>query len=101
MSARAGGWPRRCARVLTRLARSRDAASAVEMAILFPAFLLLLLGICEFGRALWTQASLQYAVGAAARCASISSSQCSDVPSYAATQAYGLYVGTLAGADRG
>ncbi len=92
MSARVGGLPRRCARALTRLARSRDAASAVEMAILFPAFLLLLLGICEFGRALWTQASLQYAVGAAARCASISSSQCSNVPAYAATQAYGLSI---------
>src|SRR5260370_32024574 len=62
------------------------------MTILFRDFLLLLLGIGELGGAWWTQGSWKYAVGAAALCASISSSQCSDVPAYAATQAYGLSI---------
>jgi Flp pilus assembly protein TadG len=74
------------------LARDRSAATAVEVALLFPVFLLLLLGISEFGRALWTQTALQFAVGAAARCAAVNPSQCSDVRAYAATQAYGLSI---------
>jgi Flp pilus assembly protein TadG len=69
------------------------------MAFLLPVFLLFLLGICEFGRALWTQTALQFAVEAAARCAAVSPSLCTapggtsiDVPGYAASQAYGLSI---------
>jgi Flp pilus assembly protein TadG len=77
---------------LLATARDRGGATAIETAILFPVFLMLLLGISEFGRALWTQTALQYAVGQAARCASVTPSSCSDVPSYAATQAWGLAI---------
>jgi len=82
-----------------RLWRARDGATAVEMAFLLPVFLLFLLGIEEFGRALWTQSTLQFAVEAAARCAAVSPSLCTasggssmDVPGYAARQAFGLSI---------
>lgn len=92
MDARSGRSPRRRSRLLPLIARHRGGATAVETAILFPAFLMLLLGIGEFGRALWTQTALQYAVGAASRCAAVTPGSCSDVPAYAATQAWGLSV---------
>jgi Flp pilus assembly protein TadG len=75
-----------------RLWRSRGGATAIEMAFLLPVFLGFLLGIEEFGRALWTQTALQYAVEAASRCAAVSPGNCTDVPSYAATQAFGLSI---------
>ena len=69
------------------------------MAFLLPVFILFLLGICEFGRALWTQTALQFAVEAAARCAAVSPSLCTasggstmDVPGYAATKAFGMSI---------
>src|SRR4249920_1713174 len=77
--------------------RAHGGATAVEMAYLLPVFMLFLLGICEFGRALWTQTALQFAVEAAARCAAVSPSLCTatggssmDVPGYAASQAFGM-----------
>ena len=81
-----------CGRLLRATLRECGGATAIETAILFPVFLMLLLGIGEFGRALWTQTALQYAVGAAARCAAVTPSSCSNVPSYAATQAWGLSI---------
>ena len=92
MTGRTRRSSRRRARPWFAIARDRGAATAVETAILFPAFLMLLLGIAEFGRALWTQTALQYAVGTAARCAAVTPSSCSNVPSYAATQAWGLSI---------
>jgi Flp pilus assembly protein TadG len=89
---RSGRSPRLEARSLLAIARDRGAATAIETALLLPVFLMLLLGISEFGRVLWTQTALQYAVGAAARCAAVTPSSCSDVPAYAATQAYGLSI---------
>jgi Flp pilus assembly protein TadG len=89
--------------VLRRLWRARGGATAVEMAFLLPVFMLFLLGICEFGRALWTQTALQFAVEAAARCAAVSPSLCTaaggttmDVPGYAATQAFGMTIPSTA-----
>jgi Flp pilus assembly protein TadG len=79
-------------RMPDRLWRSRGGATAIEMAFLLPVFLGFLLGIEEFGRALWTQTALQYAVEAAARCAAVAPGNCTDVPSYAATQALGLSI---------
>ena len=58
------------------------------MAFVLPAFLALLLGVEEFGRALWTQSALQYAVEAAARSAAVDVSNCTpDVATYASNQA--------------
>jgi len=74
------------------LARARGAASAVEAGFLLLPLFMFIYGICEFGRALWTQSALQYAVEAAARCAAVNPSSCANVPSYAATQAYGLTI---------
>ena len=79
-------------RLPDRLWRSRGGATAIEMAFLLPVFLGFLLGIEEFGRALWTQTALQYAVEAAARCAAVSPSLCVDVPAYAAGQAFGMSI---------
>ncbi len=94
-----GTGRRRAAAWLARLWRARDGATAIEMAFLLPVFMLFLLGICEFGRALWTQTALQFAVEAAARCAAISPSLCTaagggamDIPGYAASQAFGLSI---------
>ena len=85
--------------LLCRLWRARAGATAVEMAFLLPVFMLFLLGICEFGRALWTQTALQFAVEAAARCAAVSPSLCTaaggttpDIPGYAASQAFGMSI---------
>jgi Flp pilus assembly protein TadG len=75
-----------------RLWRSRDGATAIEMAFLLPVFLLFLLGIEEFGRAMWTQTALQFAVEAASRCAAVSPSTCPNVPAYAAGQAFGMSI---------
>lgn len=79
-------------RLLDCLWRSRDGATAIEMAFLLPVFLMFLLGIVEFGRAMWTQTALQFAVERAARCAAVSPSACTDVPAYAASQVYGLSI---------
>lgn len=82
-------------RKIFRFARARDGNTVIEFAIIAPAFLLLLLGTMEFARLLWTQSTLQQAVEAAARCASVNTSTCdnqSDTQTYAANQTYGLTV---------
>lgn len=69
--------------------RSDDGTSAIEMAIVFPVFLLMVLGIFEFGRALWTQSLLDYAVQTAARCGAVDSIDCkstTDTINYAVQQ---------------
>jgi Flp pilus assembly protein TadG len=83
-------------RLLDRLWRSRSGATAIEMGFLLPIFLGLLLGIEEFGRALWTQTALQYATEAAARCAAVSPTDCPDVPAYASSQAFGMSIPSAA-----
>lgn len=80
---------------LAALLRGSDAAAAVEAALLLPVFLTFIFGICEFGRALWTQSALQYAVEAAARCAAVNTTTCgstSQIQSYAANAVNGLTI---------
>ena len=75
--------------------RERQGNTAVEFAIVLPVFLLLVLGIIEFGRLLWTQSTLQHAVEAAARCATVNTSLCgtaSQVQSFAAGEVFGQSV---------
>ncbi|MBF0325439.1 TadE/TadG family type IV pilus assembly protein [Magnetospirillum moscoviense] len=50
-----------------RLAFDQSGAAAIEFALVLPALLMMMLGVVEFGRALWTQGTLQYAVEEAAR----------------------------------
>ena len=74
------------------ICRERGAA-AVEFAIVLPVLLLCVLGLVEFGRAIWTQATLDYAVQAAARCAAVDPLTCGSLAQtqqYATTKAPGL-----------
>jgi Flp pilus assembly protein TadG len=64
---------RRTAAQLLRLRQARSGATAVEFAFVAPLLLLLLLGLAEIGRVMWTQSALQFAVQEAARCAAIQS----------------------------
>ena len=65
----------------------RAGSVAVEMAVVLPLVLLVVVGLMEVGRLLWTQATLDYAVEAAARCAVVNSVTCG---STAQTQAYAV-----------
>lgn len=70
-------------------------AAALEYAILLPVFLMLLLGGIDVSRALWMQVSLDRAVQAAARCASVTPTTCGStaaIQAYAASQAWGVTV---------
>lgn len=67
--------------------------TAVEFALIAPAFILVLFGIIEIGLLLWTQIGLQHGAEMAARCASVNKTLCgnaNDISSYAAQQAFGL-----------
>jgi Flp pilus assembly protein TadG len=87
---------------LVGLAKACDGATAVETAIVLPAFLLLLFAIIEGGLLFWTQSSLQFAVEAAARCEALNLNptvvnpticgSTSAVQSYAASQTFGITV---------
>jgi uncharacterized membrane protein len=84
---------------MTTLQRSLRASdrgtTAIETALVFPVFILMVLGVLEFGRALWTQSALQYAVQMAARCGAVNITTCaspSEVVSYAVTQSEPLDV---------
>ncbi len=63
-------------RVSARLARDRRGSAAVEFSLVAPALLLLVLGMLESGRALWTQNALNYAVEQAARCYAVGAPGC-------------------------
>ena len=79
-----------------RQSRGRGAA-AIEFAIVLPILLLCVLGLIEFGRAIWTQATLNYAVQAAARCAAVDKLTCgtaAQTQQYATTKAPGLALST-------
>jgi Flp pilus assembly pilin Flp len=71
----------------------RRGAAAVEFGLVILPVPLLILGIIEGGRMLWTQNALQYAVEQAARCAVINSTICdstAQIQNYAASMASGL-----------
>ena len=76
--------------LVPRILSERSGATAVEFAIIMPSLLLLLLGIMDFGRALWVQNALHFSVQQAARCASIDANNCgtpSQTTGFAARQA--------------
>jgi len=82
-----------------RILGDRRGESASEFAMVLPFLLLLLVGIVEFGRAIWTQSTLNSAVAAAARCASVNVNLCgapAATQSYAASQATGLNLDSTA-----
>lgn len=74
--------------MIVRFKRCTSAAAALEAAATLPIMFLILYGMEETGRMLWTRNALQYAVEGAARCAVVSrASTCSStaqIQSYAA-----------------
>lgn len=80
-------------RRVAALLADRGGATAVEFALIAPALLLLLFGVAEFGRLLWTQSALHFAVEEAARCAAVDTTNCAStaaVQSFAVGRAAGL-----------
>jgi Flp pilus assembly protein TadG len=80
---------------LDRFARDQRGASALEFALIAPAFFLFIFGIIELGLLFWTQVGLQHGAEMAARCASINTKLCltndpGTITTYATQQAYGL-----------
>lgn len=61
---------------LHRALDSDRGATAVEFALVCPVFLLMLIGVCEFGRLIFTQSVLDYAVESAARCGAFNTVTC-------------------------
>jgi Flp pilus assembly protein TadG len=83
---------------LRRLGTARNGAAAVEFAIIAPALVMLLLGIMETGRAMWTQNALNFAVEQAARCAAIDQNDCgttTQVQNYASTASGAVFAGSI------
>lgn len=67
-------------------ARSESGAVAVEFALVLPALAMLIVGTLYVGLVMYSAAGLHSAVEAAARCYSVSSTQCSTA---SAAQTYG------------
>jgi Flp pilus assembly protein TadG len=67
-------------------------SAAVEFALVIPPFIMLILGILSACLAVFTAASLHYAVEGAARCYSVNSTQCGTATA-AQTYARALYQG--------
>jgi uncharacterized membrane protein len=85
------------ARKPDRSIRGQSGATALEYVLVLPALLLFLLGIMDMGRLVWTQATLDHAADAAARCAAIDVTDCGTaaaIQTYAAGQAYGMTLPT-------
>jgi Flp pilus assembly protein TadG len=83
-----GAW-RAAARGLRRLGAAQDGTAAVEFAMVATALVLLVFGVFEFGRAMWTQSMLDFAVEQASRCASVDTTTCTSAAttaSYASAQ---------------
>jgi Flp pilus assembly protein TadG len=78
-----------------RFHKSRSGAAAIEYAIVLPVLLLLVFGIIDVGRLLWTYTTLVRAGEAAARCYAVKAAGCTtvdEVQNYAVSQAWGLTV---------
>ena len=70
-------------------------AVAIEYAIVLPVLLVLMLGIMDVGRLMWTYSTIARATQAAARCFAIKATSCAtatETQNYAVTQVWGLTV---------
>lgn len=73
----------------------REGGAAIETALVLPVLVALVLGLIDFARLVWSQATLDYAVQAAARCGAVDSTTCgtfAQIKSYAMDKAAGLDV---------
>jgi Flp pilus assembly protein TadG len=75
---------------LRRFGRARGGAAAVEFAAVLGPLLLLIFGVFEFGRLLWTREALQETATAGARCMGLTASTCASGGSFnaASTQTF-------------
>lgn len=86
-------------RFFARFRRSRRGTTAVEFALVAPAFFAILFGVEEVGRLCWTRMTLQHAVELAARCAAVNQISCANaaqITTYAASQTPGMTIPTSA-----
>ncbi len=72
-------------RLLSALVRCRGGTTAIEFALVLPAFLGLIFGTVEYGRLLWTREALQEVATAGARCMAVRASNCASGGSYSAS----------------
>jgi Flp pilus assembly protein TadG len=72
---------------LKRLLHNRAGATALEFALIAGIFLPLCLAIFDAGLLLWTQGVLQSTAALSARCAAVSSPNCTNVKQFAVTSA--------------
>jgi Flp pilus assembly protein TadG len=73
--------------------RDKRGASAVEFALIFPAFITVILCIVLFGELLWIMNTVNYAVEEAARCGAVDTKNCAttaEIQALASTRAMGL-----------
>lgn len=63
---------------LKRFIKGRDASPAIEFAVIFPVFLLMMIGAIEMGLVLWGRTSMNYAASMAARHAFVHATTVSD-----------------------
>jgi len=74
--------------ILRPLVRDTRGVTALELGLIAPALLTLTFGAIEVGLLVpWVQGGLQSVAATTARCGAIGSSACSNVPSYAVSQA--------------
>jgi Flp pilus assembly protein TadG len=69
-------------RGLARLCGDRRGAAAVEFAAVLAPLMILIFGVFEYGRLLWTREALQETATAAARCMGMSATSCASGGSY-------------------
>jgi Flp pilus assembly protein TadG len=77
------------------LVRDELGAAAIEYAFVLPALFGFAIGVMDLGRLVWTQVTLDRAVQAAARCASVNATKCANdtaIQTYAASSAWGMTV---------
>jgi Flp pilus assembly protein TadG len=82
-------------RRLSRFGRDRRGAAAVEFAAVLGPLLILIFGVFEYGRLLWTREALQETATAGARCMGMSATSCASGGAYNATRT-GTYLKTQA-----
>lgn len=76
-----------------RMLAAENGVTAIEYALLLPILLVLVFGIIDAGRVIWTQATLDHAAEAAARCGAVDAVKCGTpeaIKAYAIERAAGL-----------
>jgi Flp pilus assembly protein TadG len=87
----------------SQLATKKDGTTTIELAIVMMAMVMLMFGMVDFGRLLWTRQVVMHAADAAARCYSIGSPSCTPgngvLPCLTSTNTPATYAVTVASND--